>query len=53
MNAHGSGLEQVRDYSDFDGFPMVSRDGRKLVWASNRSGRARGETNIFSADWVP
>jgi TolB protein len=53
MNADGSGLDQVTAYSDFDGFPMFSRDGRKLVWASNRSGRAQGETNIFIADWVP
>jgi len=53
VNVDGSGLEQVTAYSDFDGFPMFSRDGRKLVWESNRSGRVQGETNIFIADWVP
>jgi Tol biopolymer transport system component len=31
---------------------MVSHDGKKLVFASNRNGKVRGETNIFIADWV-
>ncbi len=53
VNVDRSGLEQVTAHSDFDGFPMFSRDGRKLVWASNRSGMAQGETNIFIVDWVP
>jgi Tol biopolymer transport system component len=44
-------LERVTDYDGFDGFPMFSHDGRHLVFASNRFGKARGETNIFIADW--
>jgi Tol biopolymer transport system component len=30
---------------------MLSRDGKKLIFASNRNGKVRGETNIFVADW--
>ena len=29
-----------------------SRDGTKLVFASNRHGQVEGETNLFIADWV-
>ena len=36
----------------FDGFPMFSPDGKKLVFASNRNAKAEGETNVFIADWV-
>ena len=48
----GTGLEQVTFDADFDGFPMFSPDGKKLVWASNRNAKTRGETNLFIADWV-
>jgi Tol biopolymer transport system component len=37
----------------FDGFPIFSQDGSKLVFASNRGGKQAGETNIFVADWKP
>ena len=36
----------------FDGFPMFSPDGKKLVFASNRNASRPGETNVFIADWV-
>jgi Tol biopolymer transport system component len=48
----GTGLERVTSDPTFDGFPMFSPDGQKLVFASNRGARARGETNLFVADWV-
>jgi len=48
----GSKLERITYAPDFDGFPMFTRDGKKLVWASNRNGKAPHETNIFVADWV-
>ena len=51
MNLDGSGLAQVTTNPTFDGFPMFSPDGKKLVFASNRNAKERGETNLFIADW--
>jgi Tol biopolymer transport system component len=36
---------------EFDGFPMFSPDGTKLVWCSNRNHAVARETNVFMADW--
>ncbi len=52
INSDGTGLERITYNDTFDGFPMFSPDGRKLVFASNRNAKARGDTNIFIADWV-
>ena len=52
VNVDGTGLERVTRHPLFDSFPMFSSDGKKLVWASNRNQKARGETNIFIADWM-
>ncbi|MDN5869525.1 MAG: hypothetical protein L0H73_02200 [Nitrococcus sp.] len=51
INVNTREIEQITYYPGFDGFPMFSYDGEKLVFASNRNGKARGETNIFIADW--
>jgi hypothetical protein len=32
--------------------PLAQRSGGGLVWASNRSGKAPHEINIFVADWI-
>ena len=53
MNRDGSGLERITYSDGFDGFPMFSTDGKKLVWASNRNGKAPHETNTFIGDWIP
>jgi TolB protein len=53
INLDGKNLEQITYSPGFDGFPMFSPDGKKLVWASNRNGKAPHETNIFIADWAP
>jgi hypothetical protein len=31
---------------------MLTRDGKRIVWASNRNGTKPHETNVFVADWV-
>jgi len=47
-----TGLTRVTRAPAFDGFPMLTRDGRRIVWASNRNGSKPHETNVFVADWV-
>ena len=48
----GNGLERVTVSPEFDGFPMFSPDGTKLVFASNRDAQSDGDTNVFIADWI-
>jgi Tol biopolymer transport system component len=48
----GTGAERVTWNDTFDGFPMFSPDGRRLVFCSNRGNLRPGETNVFVADWV-
>jgi len=45
-------LERITYYSGFDGFPIFSTDGKKLLFTSSRNFRYKAETNIFTADWV-
>ena len=58
MKLDGTGLERVTFFSndkhdDFDGFPMFSFDGKRLLWCSNRHNARPNETNVFVADWIP
>ena len=48
----GAEPERVTHTEEFDGFPMFTRDGKTLVFASNRHHEVAGDTNIFIADWV-
>ena len=52
VNVDGNNLERITYSETFDGFPMFSPDGKRLVFASNRNAAARGDTNVFIADWV-
>lgn len=51
VNIHTLETERVTSYEGFDGFPMFSHDGKTLVFASNRFGKVKGDTNVFIADW--
>jgi Tol biopolymer transport system component len=53
INVDGTGLEQITFNDTFDGFPMFTRDGKRLIFESNRNARTKGDTNIFTADWIP
>jgi Tol biopolymer transport system component len=45
-------MERITYGARFDSFPMFSRDGKKLVFASTRNAKEPREFNIFIADWV-
>ncbi len=48
----GSGLTRITHHDEgFASFPMFSRDGRYLAFASDRGGSGRGEINVFLAEW--
>lgn len=52
INIDGTALERLTYNNVFDGFPMFSPDGRKLVFSSNRNPQKPRATDIFIADWV-
>jgi Tol biopolymer transport system component len=52
INVDGTGLERLTHDARFDSFPMFSRDGKKLVFASTKNAAGPREFNIFIADWV-
>ena len=52
INPDGTNPRRLTDNAYGDAFPTLSPDGKKIVFASNRGARVRGETNIFVADWV-
>lgn len=51
VDLDGKNLERITFTEGFDGFPVFSPDGKKLVWVSGRNGKVPHETNIFIADW--
>jgi Tol biopolymer transport system component len=53
VNLDGSGLERVTYAEEFCSFPMISRDGSKLVFCSTRNAATPREINVFIADWIP
>ena len=49
----GTKPEQITFNGNFNSFPMFSPNGKQVVWSSDRNTNAKGEFNIFIADWVP
>ncbi len=52
INVDGTGEQKITHNPTFDGFPMWTDDGKKLIFASNRAQQTHGDTNLFVADWV-
>lgn len=52
VNADGSGLQKISHDKGFDAFPMMSPNGKKIIFSSNRNNRGTHDTNVFIADWV-
>ena len=50
--AAGAAAIKLTDFPGFDGFPVFSPDGRRLVFSSNREGATPYQTSIFIADFV-
>ena len=48
INLDGTGQERVTHDERFDGFPMFSPDGKKLVWGTNRHNA--GGTQLWCED---
>lgn len=43
-------LQVTYDEGQFDSFPMMSYNGKKLAWGSSRNGSTY-DLNLFIADW--
>jgi TolB protein len=52
MDSDGQRIEKISRDKGFDAFPMFSRDGKKIIFCSNRNNGGTHDTNIFIADWV-
>ena len=51
IDIDGKNLERITYSEGFNSFPMFSRDGKRLIWTSNRGSKDRREFNVFMADW--
>ena len=52
INDDGTGLEKISRDKGFDAFPMISPDGKKIIFSSNRNNGGTRDTNVFIADWL-
>jgi len=52
INLDGSGLQKISHDKGFDGFPMFSYDGKKIIFSSTRNNGGGYDINVFVADWI-
>lgn len=48
----GKGITRLTRNKTFDGFPMFSSDGRRLVWCGNYVPDRPRDTDVMMADWA-
>ncbi len=53
IGVDGQNLERITYSPAFDGFPMFSDDGKRIVFVSSRGAASRGEVSVYLAEWVP
>jgi len=51
INIDGTDLERITFNEFFDGFPMFSFDGEKLIWCGNYEPERPRDTDILIANW--
>lgn len=51
LNANGTGMQKISHDKGFDAFPMMSPNGKKILFCSNRNNGGTRDTNVFVADW--
>lgn len=52
VDIDGKNLQRITYSDGFNAFPMFSKDGKKLIWTSNRNSHKKREFNIFMAEWI-
>jgi len=50
MSVDGTKSTRITYDPDFDGLPVFSPDGTRLMWTSKRGGLS--DAQVFVADWV-
>jgi Tol biopolymer transport system component len=48
----GKNMQKISRDNGFDAFPMISPNGKKIIFSSNRNNGGTRDTNLFLADWV-
>ncbi|MDO8995873.1 hypothetical protein [Sediminibacterium sp.] len=52
VDLEGNNKQKISRDKGFDAFPMVSPNGKRIVFGSNRNNGGTRDTNLFVADWV-
>ncbi|MBL7760605.1 MAG: PD40 domain-containing protein [Sediminibacterium sp.] len=52
VDLDGKNMQKISRDNGFDAFPMISPNGKKIIFASNRNNGGTRDTNLFLADWV-